>query len=52
VTLHAENGSGALTAPVPTASIFVRGLTESSGSIEAVRGVDFEVAPGEVVTPN
>src|SRR5436305_8103749 len=34
------------TAPGP--AIAVRGLTKHFGQLEAVRGVDFEVAPGEV----
>jgi ABC-2 type transport system ATP-binding protein len=29
-------------------AIYVRGLTKSYGSVEAVRGIDFEVRPGEV----
>jgi ABC-2 type transport system ATP-binding protein len=32
----------------PTAAITVRGLTKSFGEVRAVRGVDFEVATGEV----
>ena len=29
-------------------AIYVRGLRKSYGSFEAVKGIDFEVRPGEV----
>jgi ABC-2 type transport system ATP-binding protein len=34
--------------PNGTAAISVRGLTKHYGDVEAVRGIDFDVAPGEV----
>jgi ABC-2 type transport system ATP-binding protein len=43
----AGGGSGAL-APPAAASISVHGLTKRYGEVEAVRGIDFEVAPGEI----
>jgi ABC-2 type transport system ATP-binding protein len=42
-----HNGGAALAAP-PAASISVSGLTKRYGDVEAVRGIDFEVAPGEI----
>ncbi|HEY1778269.1 MAG TPA: ATP-binding cassette domain-containing protein [Solirubrobacteraceae bacterium] len=43
------NGGGAtLAPPTAAASISVHGLSKSYGEIEAVRGIDFEVAPGEI----
>ena len=45
----ARNGGGAtLAPPAAVASISVRGLAKRYGEIEAVRGIDFDVAPGEV----
>ena len=45
----ATNGSGAtLAPPAAAASIAVHGLAKRYGEIQAVRGIDFEVAPGEV----
>jgi ABC-2 type transport system ATP-binding protein len=45
----AHDGGGALDAPpAAAASISVRGLAKRYGEIEAVRGIDFEVAPGEI----
>ena len=45
----AEHAGGVALAPPPTAaSISVRGLAKSYGEIEAVGGIDFEVAPGEI----
>jgi ABC-2 type transport system ATP-binding protein len=41
-------GGAALAAPPDAASIQVAGLTKRYGEIEAVRGIDFEVAPGEI----
>ena len=41
-------GGAALAPPPAAASISVRGLAKSYGEIEAVRGIDFEVAPGEI----
>jgi ABC-2 type transport system ATP-binding protein len=41
-------GGAALAPPAAAASISVRGLTKSYGEIEAVRGIDFDVAPGEI----
>ncbi len=41
-------GGPALAAPSAAASIAVSGLSKRYGEIEAVRGIDFEVAPGEV----
>jgi ABC-2 type transport system ATP-binding protein len=43
-----EHTGGAVLAPPAAASISVRGLAKSYGEIEAVRGIDFEVAPGEI----
>ncbi|HZL54782.1 MAG TPA: ATP-binding cassette domain-containing protein [Solirubrobacteraceae bacterium] len=45
----AHDGGGAVLAPpAAAASISVRGLAKRYGEIEAVRGIDFEVAPGEI----
>ena len=33
---------------MPTPSVHVRGLTKSYGDFQAVKGVDFEIFPGEV----
>jgi ABC-2 type transport system ATP-binding protein len=41
-------GGVALAPPAAAASISVRGLTKRYREIEAVRGIDFEVAPGEI----
>ena len=41
-------GAGTLAPPAAAASISVHGLSKSYGDIEAVRGIDFEVSPGEV----
>jgi ABC-2 type transport system ATP-binding protein len=42
-------GAGvALATPAAAASISVHGLSKRYGEIEAVRGIDFEVAPGEI----
>ncbi|HUB76976.1 MAG TPA: ATP-binding cassette domain-containing protein, partial [Solirubrobacteraceae bacterium] len=41
----AGNGSAP---PSASASVLVRGLKKSYGELEAVRGIDFDVAPGEV----
>jgi ABC-type branched-subunit amino acid transport system ATPase component len=41
-----ESGNGRARAGAP--AIEVRSLTKSFGELEAVRGVDFEVAAGEV----
>jgi ABC-2 type transport system ATP-binding protein len=41
------DGGVALATPA-AASISVHGLSKSYGDIEAVRGIDFEVAPGEI----
>ena len=41
--IGASNGG-----PVPAAAIVVRGLEKNFDQVKAVRGVDFEVAPGEV----
>jgi len=50
VTEAAADGSGgvALATPPAAASISVRGLAKRYGDVEAVRGIDFEVAPGEI----
>jgi ABC-2 type transport system ATP-binding protein len=49
VSDHAEDGGGvALATPAATASISVRGLTKRYGDVEAVRGIDFDVASGEI----
>jgi ABC-2 type transport system ATP-binding protein len=49
VTDSSPNGGGAtLAPPAAAASISVRGLAKRYGDIEAVRGIDFEVAPGEI----
>jgi ABC-2 type transport system ATP-binding protein len=49
VTDLSPNGGGAtLAPPTAAASISVHGLSKSYGEIEAVRGIDFEVAPGEI----
>ena len=45
----AERGGVALATPAAAASISVHGLTKRHGDIEAVRGSDFEVAPGEIL---
>ena len=44
----ATNGGAALAAPPAAAAIEVRGLTKRYGEIEAVRGIDFDVASGEI----
>jgi ABC-2 type transport system ATP-binding protein len=41
-----RNGDGA--AAPPAASVVVRGLAKRFGDVEAVRGIDFDVAPGEI----
>jgi ABC-type multidrug transport system ATPase subunit len=33
---------------MPTPSVHVRGLTKNYGTFQAVKGVDFEIFPGEV----
>jgi ABC-2 type transport system ATP-binding protein len=43
-----HRGGAATAAPPLTASIQVDGLTKRYGEIEAVRGIDFEVASGEI----
>ena len=43
-----HSGGAALAAPPLPASITVAGLTKRYGEIEAVRGIDFEVAAGEI----
>ena len=43
-----DAGGAVLAPPGVAASISVRSLAKSYGEIEAVRGIDFEVAPGEV----
>jgi ABC-2 type transport system ATP-binding protein len=43
-----QSGGAALAAPPVAASIQVSGLIKSYGEIEAVRGIDFEVAAGEI----
>ena len=43
-----HDGGVALAAPPAAATIVVSGLTKRYGDIEAVRGIDFEVAPGEI----
>jgi ABC-2 type transport system ATP-binding protein len=43
-----NRGGAALAAPPAAASIQVVGLTKRYGQIEAVRGIDFEVAAGEI----
>jgi ABC-2 type transport system ATP-binding protein len=48
VTDARQAGGGALAAPPVAASISVAGLTKRYREIEAVRGIDFEVAAGEV----
>jgi ABC-2 type transport system ATP-binding protein len=49
VTQTSHDGGGATLAPAAAAaSISVRGLAKSYGEIEAVRGIDFEVSPGEI----
>jgi ABC-2 type transport system ATP-binding protein len=44
----AAGGAVALAPPAAAASISVRGLSKRYGEIEAVSGIDFEVAPGEI----
>jgi ABC-2 type transport system ATP-binding protein len=44
----AAGGAVAFAPPAAAASISVRGLSKRYGEIEAVRGIDFEVAPGEI----
>jgi len=46
----AAAGGGATLSPPPASapSISVRGLSKNYGDIEAVRGIDFEVSPGEI----
>ena len=46
--LGSAGGGVALATPSAAASISVRGLSKRYGEIEAVRGIDFEVAPGEI----
>ncbi|MGH2852399.1 MAG: ATP-binding cassette domain-containing protein [Solirubrobacteraceae bacterium] len=41
-------GAAAVAAPPAPPSITVSGLTKRYGEIEAVRGIDFQVAPGEI----
>jgi ABC-2 type transport system ATP-binding protein len=41
-------GGVALATPAAAASISVRGLTKRYGDLEAVCGIDFDVAPGEI----
>jgi ABC-2 type transport system ATP-binding protein len=49
VSERPAGGGVALATPAATAaSISVHGLTKSYGEIEAVRGIDFDVAPGEI----
>jgi ABC-2 type transport system ATP-binding protein len=50
VTLDGQVAGAAAIAAPPAAppSISVTGLTKRYGDIEAVRGIDFEVAPGEI----
>ena len=43
-----HDGGAALAAPPAAATIVVSGLTKRYGEIEAVRGIDFTVAPGEI----
>ena len=43
----APGNRGAAALAVPPAAVAVSGLTKSYGDIEAVRGIDFEVAAGE-----
>ncbi len=44
----ADGGGLALATPAAAASISVHGLTKRYGEVEAVRGIDFDVAPGEI----
>src|SRR5436190_837744 len=46
VTQTAEQPSGPAAAREP--AVWTRGLAKNFGEVEAVRGIDFEVAPGEV----
>jgi ABC-2 type transport system ATP-binding protein len=48
VTDPSHNGGATMAPPAAAASISVRGLAKRYGEIEAVRGIDFEVAPGEI----
>jgi ABC-2 type transport system ATP-binding protein len=51
VSAAIENGVSATNGaspPADRASVLVRGLEKNYGEIEAVRGIDFEVKPGEV----
>ena len=43
-----DDGGVALATPPAAATIVVSGLTKRDGEIEAVRGIDFTVAPGEI----
>ena len=43
-----DDGGVALATPPAAATIVVSGLTKRYGEIEAVRGIDFTVAPGEI----
>ena len=46
---YASHGGGvALATPAAAASISVRGLTKRFGEVEAVRGIEFDVAAGEI----
>ena len=45
---HGPADGGVALATPAAASISVHGLSKSYGDIEAVRGIDFEVAPGEI----
>jgi ABC-2 type transport system ATP-binding protein len=47
-TGHDNGGVALATPPGPPATIVVNGLTKRYGEIEAVRGIDFSVAPGEI----
>ena len=46
--MAATTTDGAASPATPTAAIAVRGLAKSFGEVKAVRGVEFEVATGEV----
>jgi ABC-2 type transport system ATP-binding protein len=48
VSEHGPADGGVALATPAAASISVHGLSKSYGDIEAVRGIDFEVAPGEI----
>jgi ABC-2 type transport system ATP-binding protein len=48
VTDHGAAATNGASPPSDSATVIVRGLEKRYGEIEAVRGIDFEIEPGEV----